>query len=111
TLRKISQRFNSESENNLPTIMFGGRSDLKFNNVFLSDYPDSPQKRLEQIQRKHPEVLKLGPNEEYELKSSTFDSLDYVFEVKQPEKPEHFWKILGLYNNKRTFRWIKKNYM
>jgi len=111
TLLKISRRFNPESENNLPTIMYGGRSDLKFNNLFLSHYPDSPQKRLEQIQRKHPEVLKLGPNEEYELKSSTFDSLDYVFEVKQPAKPEQFWKILGLYNNKRTFRWINKNYM
>lgn len=111
TLRKISQRFNSVSENNLPKIMYGGRSDLKFNNVFLSDYPESPQKRLEQIQRKHPEVLKLGTNEEYELKSSTFDSLDYVFEDKKPEKPEQFWEILGLYNNKRTLRWIKKIYM
>lgn len=111
TLRKISQRFNPDAENNLPTIMFGGRSDLKFNNVFLSDYPESPMKRLEQIQRKRPGVLKLGPNEEYELKSSTFDSLDYVFELKEPENPKEYWKILGLYNNKRTFRWIKKCYM
>lgn len=111
TLRRIAQKFNPDSEDNLPSIIVGGRSDLKFNSTFLSEYPDSPQKRLEQIQRKHPEVQKLGPNEEYELKSSTFDSLDYVFQEVEPSNSDKYWKILGLYNNERTFRWIERQYM
>lgn len=111
TLRQIASKFKPDSEINLPSIMFGGRSDLKFNELFLRDYPDSEQKRLEQIQRKHPEVERLGPNEEFELKSSTFDSLDYVFLKNAPKKPEKYWKILGLYNGERTYRWIERKYM
>jgi hypothetical protein len=111
TLREIARKFDPDSVRNLPKIMYGGRSDLKFNDLFLKDYPDSPQRRLEQIQRKHPEVQELGPNEEYELKSSTFDSLDYVFKSAKPYNREVYWEILGLYNNERTFRWIEKKYM
>lgn len=111
TLRKIALKFVSDAKQNLPSIMFGGRSDLKFNDKFLKEYPDSPQKRLNQIKIKHPKVTKLGPNEEYELKSSTFDSLDYVFLKEEPNNSENYWKILGRYNNERTYRWINKKYM
>lgn len=110
-LRKLASKMESNPEKNLPSIMFGGRSDLKFNELFLKDYPDSPKRRLLQIQRKHPEVLVLGPNEEYELKSSTFDSLDYVFLEKEPAHSSNYWKILGLYKGERTYRWIPKKYM
>ncbi|ECC2753938.1 DEAD/DEAH box helicase family protein [Listeria monocytogenes serotype 1/2a] len=111
TLRDIANKFDTNPENTLPSIMFGGRSDLKFNNSFLTEYPDSIQKRLEQIQRKFPKVTQLDSNEEYELKSSTFDSLDYVFINEEPSHPEKYWKILGLYNNERVYRWIKKEFM
>lgn len=110
-LRKLASKFEASPEKNLPSIMFGGRSDLKFNALFLKDYPDSPKRRLLQIQRKHPEVLVLGANEEYELKSSTFDSLDYVFLEKEPIQSQSYWKILGLYKGERTYRWILKKYM
>lgn len=110
-LRSIASKFNSDPTLNLPSIMYGGRSDLKFNEQFLKQYPDSPQKRLEQIQRKRPTVKKLGANEEFELKSSTFDSLDYVFYEEEPLNSGDYWKILGLYNTKRTYRWIEKKYM
>lgn len=110
-LRSIASKFDSDPLLNLPSIMYGGRSDLKFNDAFLKAYPDSPEKRLEQIQRKRPAVVKLGVNEEYELKSSTFDSLDYVFREEEPLNSKNFWKILGLYNSKRTYRWIEKKYM
>lgn len=110
-LRKLASRFKAIPSENLPSIMFGGRSDLKFNELFLKDYPDSPEKRLKQIQRKHPEVVILGKNEEYELKSSTFDSLDYVFLENEPKKSQNYWKLLGIYNGSRTYRWIDKKYM
>lgn len=110
-IRNIASKFSSDSSLNLPSIMYGGRSDLKFNDKFLEAYPDSPEKRLKQIQRKRPTVKELGNNEEYELKSSTFDSLDYVFKEEEPLNHDEYWKILGLYNSKRTYRWIEKKYM
>lgn len=111
SMRNIVARFSSSSKANLPSIMFGGRSDLKFNNEFLKDYPNSKKDRLLQIQVKHPKVSTLGPNEEYELKSSTFESLAYVFKERQPDNVSDYYRILGLYSGRRVWRWIEKKYM
>ncbi len=110
-LRNIASRFDPDSHSNLPSIMFGGRSDLKFNDEFLKDYPNSKMDRLLIIQSKHPEVRELGPNEEYELKSSTLETLPYVFKNQTPDNPNEYYKILGLYKGERTWRWIEKKYM
>ena len=110
-LRSLSHKFEASNEKNLPSIIFGGRSDLKFNDEFLKAYPDSVQMRLTQIQIKYPDVTTLSANEEYELKSSTFESLDTVFLKEKPENEEDYYKILGLYQSKRVYRWIEKKYM
>jgi hypothetical protein len=110
-LRNIISSLNYNSETSLPSIMFGGRSDLKFNKDFLIDYPNSKKDRLLQIQIKHPEVRVLGPNEEHELKSSTFETLAYVFKNQQPNNFSDYYRILGLYKGVRTWRWIDKKYM
>lgn len=110
-LRGISRKFDIELNKNLSSIIFGGRSDLKFNDEFLNKYPESIQMRLAQIQLKHPEVVTLSINEEYELKSSTFESLDSVFLKEEPSEADNFYKILGLYRASRTYRWINKKYM
>lgn len=91
--------------------MFGGRSDLKFNELFLRDYPNSINMRLAQIQKKYPNVKKLSTNEEYELKSSTFEALDAVFLKEEPQDREKYWKLIGLSEGKRTYRWIERKYM
>jgi superfamily II DNA or RNA helicase len=110
-LRKIVNRIDSKSETDLPSIMFGGRSDLKFNNKFIHAFPNSIKDRLSRIQIKHPEVTELGANEEYELKSSTFDTLLDVFEDKEPKNTTEYYRILGLAKKKREWKWIKKEYM
>jgi hypothetical protein len=110
-LRSIASHFVANPVVNLPSIMFGGRSDLKFNEVFIKDYPNSIADRLSQIQVKHPEVNKLGPSEEYELKSSAFEVLEYAFESEKPKGSKNYYKILGLYNGKRMWQWIEKKYM
>ncbi|WP_141920889.1 Eco57I restriction-modification methylase domain-containing protein [Lactococcus garvieae] len=110
-LRSLSHKFEASAEKNLPSIIFGGRSDLKFTDEFLKDYPDSVQMRLAQIQIKYPDVTTLSANEEYELKSSTFESLDPVFLKDKPADEENYYKILGLYQSKRVYRWIDKKYM
>ena len=109
-LRFIASKFSSLKESNLSRIIYGGRSDLKFNNQFLKEYPDSPKDRLTFIQIKRPAVKVLGPNEEYELKSSTFEALPYVF-VNNVENPSDYYHLLGLEKSKRTWKYIAKKYM
>lgn len=111
TLQNISRKLTVNSENQLSSIIYGGRSDLKFNDVFLKDYPNSIKMRISQIQIKNSKVTTLSPNEEYELKSSTFESLDSVFLKDEPKDKENYYKILGLYKASRTYRWINKRYM
>ena len=78
-LKQIASHFEANPDINFPSIMFGGRSDLKFNDEFIKDYPNTITVRLSQIQLNHPEVSNLGPGEEYELKSSTLEVLPFVF--------------------------------
>jgi len=110
-LRKIASYFEANPEINLPSIIFGGRSDLKFNDAFLKEYPNTIIDRLSKIKEKHPEVTELGPNEEYELKSSTLEVLPYVFKSEKPNDSYEYYRILGLVNGKRVYRWIEKKYM
>lgn len=109
-LNAIASKFDSNSPDNLTSIIIGGRSDLKFNDLFLKTYPNSPADRLAFIQIKRPSVSHLGPNEEYELKSSTFEALPYVFEEIVSD-PKEYYHILGLENAKRTWKYIKREFM
>lgn len=110
TLRSIAQKFVKDSKSNLPSIIYGGRSDLKFTDKYLEQYPESIDKRLSAIQKKHPNVDKLSPNEEYELKSSSLDVLcDCGF--FDNKKAEDDYKILGLKKGKRAVMFIHNEFM
>lgn len=109
-LSAIASKFDSNSSSNLTSIIIGGRSDLKFNDFFLKTYSNSPADRLKFIQIKRPSVSHLGQNEEYELKSSTFEALPYVFE-DIVSNPHEYYHILGLEKAKRKWKYIKKEYM
>lgn len=113
TLRKIVEKFKAikESGENLSSQIYGGRSDLKFNHRFIEEYPKSKEDRLAAIKKKHPNANQLAQNEEYELKSSTFDVLPYVFLAQEPKHRESYYKILGLFGGKRTYRWISREFM
>lgn len=110
-LRQLSQRFPKDESTTLASICFGGRSDLKFNDTLFVDYPDTRRIILESIQAKHPTIKALGPNEEYEIKSSSFERTPFVFSDNEPDRPEDYYKILGLEDGKRVFKWVKKKYL
>lgn len=110
-LRELLSHFSKNESNNFSSIMYGGRSDLKFNDEFLRRYPNSKEDRLLAIQADHPNVKELGPNEEYELKSSTLEILPYAFYDQEPENSNKYYRILGLVGTKRVYRWIEKQYL
>ncbi len=109
-LRKLANRF-KQREQSVETIVFAGRSELKFNDIFLKEYPDAKNKILKSIQEKHPQIKKLGPNEEYEIKSSSFERTKWVFLDDEPKDGYLYYKILGNENGKRVFKWIKRDYL
>lgn len=110
-LRSIASRFGANEKHSMTSIIYGGRSDLKFNETFLSDYPDTRNVILRSLQKKHPAIKKLGPNEEYEIKSSSFERTPYAFVEQEPSDKENYYKILGIENGKRVFKWVSKKYL
>lgn len=104
-LRKLASHFTKDPANNFTSIMFGGRSDLKFNDTFLEKYPNTKEILLKNIQKRHPNATKLSPNEEYELKSSSFDTLKHVFYDNIADDVERdYYKLLGLEDGKRNYK-------
>nr|WP_296154288.1 hypothetical protein [uncultured Peptoniphilus sp.] len=89
--------------------MYGGRSDLKFNDCFLKAHPDSADARIRAIQKKYPDVTSLSTNEEFELKSSSFDVIDFAFSDKSKACVSHY-KLLSLLEGKRVYRCIERKY-
>ncbi len=59
----------------------------------------------------YPNVTALSPNEEYELKSSTFEVLPYIFFDREPQDSSNYYKLIGLDSNGRCEKWIQKVYM
>lgn len=110
SLRTIAEKFTPNSTINIPSIIYGGRSDLKFNDTFLKAFPQSPRDRLLFIQQKRPAVKQLGPNEEYELKTSTFEALPYAFKDSVESKNEYY-RLLGLENSSRVWKYTRREYM
>lgn len=111
TFRMIASRFSKNENNNLSSITYGGRSDLKFNENFIKSFPNTKETILQYIRKKHPAITELGPNEEYEIKSSAFERTPYAFYDKEPDNPSQYYKILGLEKGQRTFKWIRREFL
>ena len=110
-LRGLARRFPKNDTANLSSIVYGGRSELKFNDTFLADYPDTYDFILKTLQKKHPEIKTLGPNEEYEVKSSSFERTPYAFIDSEPNNPELYYKMLGIEKGQRVYKWVLRKYL
>lgn len=112
TLRSIVYKVRDFKETSLSEFMYGGRADLKFNDHFFTVFPSYIQDRIKATQVKHPSVTTLPPKEEYELRNRVFEDAPYIFEtsIDNSEK-DKYYRILGLYEGKREYRWIKKEYL
>lgn len=111
-LRDIVSKVKMQGYDSLSNYMYGGRADLKFNNLFLEDYPNYVSDRIKQIQKKKPSVTSLPPNEEYELRNRAFEDAPYAFKERiDLGNEQDYYKILGLYGMKRVYRWLEKKYL
>ncbi len=47
----------------------------------------------------------------YDLTSNCFDRVSFLFFDEKPNHPDNFIKLLGRFNNKRVFKYIKREYI
>ena len=113
-LRELIARVGTQG-NRLSDIVFAGRSALKFNDLFLKKYPQSINDRLKSIKAKAKTGRSnesLAPNEEYEIKSSSFDVLSYAFLPDRIDFDRNkYYRLLGLTGSGREYRLIEKKYV
>lgn len=109
--RSIAHKVQKDHFESLSTIMHGGRSDLLLNHLAIQTFPQIITDRLKAIQKKNPKVKNLGPKEEFEIKSSSFDVTPYLFGEEKPINEHDYFKILGLKGMRRIWTWINKRYV
>lgn len=112
TLRSIVNKIKGFDFISISEYMYGGRADLKFNDYFLSVFPNYVKDRIAATQVKHPSVTELPPSEEYELRNRVFEDAPYIFETDiSDSERDDYYRVLGLHESKREYRWIKKEYL
>lgn len=110
-LRDIAQKVREKEEPSLMENMHAGRSELIFNSLAIKKYPQITSDRLKAIQRKNPQVTKLAPKEEFEIKTSSFDVTPYIFNTSDVLNCQARYHILGLSKQKRIWNWIEAKYV
>lgn len=92
--------------------------DKKVNSVNRSSFSEivfAPEryKFTEQMHYEHPDVESmLSKGHKYDLKTAVFTKLaDIVFYEDKPNDSSCYVQILGTVGGKRTFRWIKREYL
>lgn len=56
-------------------------------------------------------IEKLSKGHRYDVSSNAFSSLPSVFLTEIPGNEDDYFRILGRLNNKRAYRWVKKEYV
>lgn len=107
-LRSINTKVRTAKSRSLSEIIHGGRSDLLLSEEALNTFPQIKDDRLKVIQAKNGKVNKLAKNEEFEIKSSAFSVLPYLFSDSKLD--DDSFHILGLAGSTREWRWIPKKY-
>ena len=91
--RKIVSRNDFES---LSSII-SKRNEYLFTEAMHADHPDA----VERLSAGHPN----------DLASDIFDSLPDIFVEEEPDDIDNYLRVLGRFNNKRTYRWVPRNYI
>lgn len=66
----------------------------------------------EKLHQDYPEVeSRLSDGHKYDIKSSAFDRLDFIFFDYNPSNETEYIQILGLQNNKRVNKWVRRDYI
>jgi len=69
-------------------------------------------KYTEKLHVEHPEAEGLlSKNHKYDIKTSAFDRLAIIFHDNKPDDGNSYIQLLGLQNNKRVYKWVRRDYI
>lgn len=72
----------------------------------------TPYLFTDELHNQHPDAKdNLSKGHLYDVSSNAFISLPDVFFSELPEDMDNYLRVLGRFNNNRTYRWIKKKYV
>jgi hypothetical protein len=75
-------------------------------------YGQEIYKYTEKLHQDHREAeSSLSKNHKYDIKTSAFDRLDFIFLDSKPNDGSAYIQILGLQNNKRVYKWVRRDYI
>ncbi|MEI6578598.1 MAG: Eco57I restriction-modification methylase domain-containing protein [Eubacteriales bacterium] len=69
-------------------------------------------KYTDRLHEEHPTAEGLlSNNHKYDIKTSAFDRLDIIFHDIKPDDGNSYIQLLGLQNNKRIYKWVRRDYI
>lgn len=69
-------------------------------------------KYTDKLHEDHPEAEGLlSKNHKYDIKTSAFDRLAIIFHENKPDDGNSYIQLLGLQNNKRVYKWVRRDYI
>ena len=69
-------------------------------------------KYTEKLHEDHPEAESyLSKNHKYDIKTSAFDRLGFIFFDIKPDDKNSYIQLLGLQDNKRVYKWVRRDYI
>lgn len=75
-------------------------------------YGQEIYKYTEKLHQDHPDAESfLSKNHKYDIKTSAFDRLRIIFFNSEPNDGNAYIQLLGLQNNKRVYKWVRRDYI
>jgi hypothetical protein len=95
-LNSIIKKVASTNSESFSSIIFGQEL-YKYTEKLHEDYP---------VAESH-----LSKNHKYDIKTSAFDRLSYIFFDEKPNDGYSYIQFLGFQNNRRIFKWVRRDYI
>lgn len=95
-LNSIVKKVVSSSGDSFSSIIFG-QEIYKYTEKLHEDYP---------VAESH-----LSKNHKYDIKTSAFDRLNFIFLDDKPDDGYSYIQFLGYQNNKRVYKWVRREYI
>ncbi len=69
-------------------------------------------KYTEKLHEDHPDAVSyLSKNHKYDIKTSAFERLEFIFFDNRPNDRYSYIQLLGFQNNRRIFKWVRRDYV
>jgi len=85
------------------------KNDSSFSSIV---YGQEIYKYTEKLHENYPEAESLlSDNHKYDIKTSAFDRLDFIFLDEKPSDGNSYIQFLGYQNNRRVYKWVRRDYI